>query len=50
MIISNWQNCVIHQYHIMKSLVDLFVKYFNKIITAFHKQIIVTAFCKYMNL
>ena len=49
MIISNWQNCVIHQYHIMK--VDLFVKYF-KIITAFQTNnfYVMLAFCKHMNL
>ena len=36
MIISNWQLCNSSiSHHEVSALVDLFVKYFNKIITAF---------------
>ena len=56
MIISNWQNCVIHQYHIMKSahwlicLWNTLIKLSQHFTNNKFLCKIVTAFCKHMNL
>ena len=55
-IISNWQNCVIHQYHIMKSahwlicLWNTLIKLSQHFTNNKFLCKIVTAFCKHMNL